>query len=540
MGLSLKFCSGRSSILLYHAEFMRRASAIEEELALARVARERGRAFELRAPLVQAAELDEEVAAHSRQKVVGLESRIGGERIDERQPLRRAERHRHRDRAIQLDDGGGRELGERIVERRDARPVRLRRGARARVADGDRRLECIRTEPAAEPLGALERRETAAHEQMIPARAVLIEQEDRLSRRADPRERARRLYLHKRDQTVNFRFLRNELGHDASEAQRLLAERGPHPVLARGRRVAFVEDEVNDFEHRCETRGELVLARDLEGDARLGKRALRADDALGDGRLGDEEGARDLVGRQAAEQAQRERGARLGREHRMAGDEHEAQEVVADVVVHAIDQGGFVVRRRHLLLELHLAGQLFVLALEELVAAEVIERAVLGGGHEPGARVVRNARPGPGLERGEEGVLRELLGEADVAHHPREAGDHFGRLYLPDRVDRGMSRGSRHCVPVVSIVLSDSCLAQASTITLNPPQNMRLPSKGIVFGSIIFASRLSFMTLAMTRSRCARDLYTTYANTTVSPDLSLTLCGNDVRLPGFTSSAAHS
>src|SRR6266567_1684868 len=238
---------GRGSILFYDAEFMRRASAIEEELALACVSSKRRSALELSARLVEAAELGEEVAAHGGQEVVAPESRFGGERIDERQPLRRTEGHRHRDRAIQLDDGGGRELGERIVERRDARPVRLRRGARSRVAGGDRGLECIGTEPAAELLGALERGQTAAHEQVIPARAVLIGEQDRLSRRADPRERARRLYLHERDQAVNFRFLRNELGHDASEAQRLLAEGGPHPVLARGRRVAFVENEVNDL-----------------------------------------------------------------------------------------------------------------------------------------------------------------------------------------------------------------------------------------------------------------------------------------------------
>jgi hypothetical protein len=50
--------------------------------------------------------------------------------------------------------------------------------------------------------------------------------------------------------------------------------------------------------------------------------------------------------------------------------------------------------------------------------------------------------------------------------------------------------------------------AQASTRTLNPPQNMRLPSKGMAVGSIIFARRGSFITLALTRSRCARDLYT--------------------------------
>src|SRR5258708_7315845 len=135
---------------------MRRGGAVEEELALARVARERGRALELSARLVEAAELGEEVAAHGGQKVVAPENRLGGERIDELQPLRRAERYRHRDSAVQLDDGGGRDLGERIVERSDARPVRLRRRPRARAAGGARGLERIRTEPAARPLGRLE------------------------------------------------------------------------------------------------------------------------------------------------------------------------------------------------------------------------------------------------------------------------------------------------------------------------------------------------------------------------------------------------
>ena len=36
-------------------------------------------------------------------------------------------------------------------------------------------------------LGARERREAAADEQLIPARAVLVEQQDRLARRADAR-----------------------------------------------------------------------------------------------------------------------------------------------------------------------------------------------------------------------------------------------------------------------------------------------------------------------------------------------------------------
>src|SRR5437879_8701582 len=87
-------CQRRSfGILLYDAEFMRRGRAIEKELLLARVARERGRALELRARLVEAAELHEEVAAHGGQEMVVLESRLGGERIDERHPLRRSEDH---------------------------------------------------------------------------------------------------------------------------------------------------------------------------------------------------------------------------------------------------------------------------------------------------------------------------------------------------------------------------------------------------------------------------------------------------------------
>ena len=51
---------------------------------------------------------------------------------------------------------------------------------------------------------------------------------------------------------------------------------------------------------------------------------------------------------------------------------------------------------------------------------------MLRRGHEPGARVVRDARLRPLLERGDERVLREILGQADVAHDAREAGDEPG------------------------------------------------------------------------------------------------------------------
>ncbi len=124
-----------------------------------------------------------------------------------------------------------------------------------------------------------------------------------------------------------------QLGQDAAETQRFLAQLRPHPVVAGGGRVTLVEDEVDHLEHGGQAFGKLGPARHLEGDALLCQRPLGADDALGDGWLRDEEGAGDLVGRQTADQAQRERDAGFGGEHRMTGGEHQAQQIIADVVV---------------------------------------------------------------------------------------------------------------------------------------------------------------------------------------------------------------
>ena len=233
---------------------------------------------------------------------------------------------------------------------------------------------------------------------------------------------------------------RGELGQDPAQAQRVLAERGSHPVVAGGRRVALVEDQVDDLEHRRQARGELGPARDLEGDMRLGEGPLGADDALGDRRLRDEEGTRDLLGGQAAEQAERERDPRLGGQHRMAGGEDEAQEVVADVVV----EGRVEIRHRHFLRP-RARGR----APRACARSSVFRRKrsmarcfAVAMSQAPG--LSGHARLRPLLERGDQGVLGQLLGQADIAHDPRETGDEPGRLDPPDRVDRAMGIGSRH------------------------------------------------------------------------------------------------
>src|SRR5262245_34583934 len=120
---------------------------------------------------------------------------------------------------------------------------------RPRMTSGDRGLKRIRPKRAPERFGSLQRRETATDEELIPARAVLLEKRDDLSRRADTRPRPRRLNLHQRDESVDLRLLRNKPGQDTPETQRLIAQLKPHPTLAGGRRVTFVEDEIDDFEN---------------------------------------------------------------------------------------------------------------------------------------------------------------------------------------------------------------------------------------------------------------------------------------------------
>ena len=372
--------------------------------------------------------------------MVAAERRLGGEGVDEREAGGGSRGHRDGDGAVQLDDGRRRAPGQDAVQLRDARPVRLLGRPRARVTGRDRALERVRAVGAPERLGPRQRRQPAPDEQRIPARAVLVEQQDRLSRRPRARARARRLDLHQRDEAVHLRLVRSQLGQDPPQTQRVLAQRRPHPVVSRRRRIALVEDEVDHLEHRRQAGGPLRAARDFERDARLGERPLGTNDALGDGGLRDQERAGDLPGGQAAEQAQRQRQARLGGEHRMAGGEDEAQQVVADVVV----DGGVEIRAGARLPALELAADLLVLAPEPLTPAQDVDRPALRGGHEPRPRVVGDARLGPPLEGDHQRLLREVLGEADVADEAREAGDEPRRFDTPDRVDGAMGVGSRH------------------------------------------------------------------------------------------------
>ena len=167
--------------------------------------------------------------------------------------------------------------------------------------------------------------------------------------------------------------------------------------------------------------------------------ALGAHDALRDGRLRDQERARDLVGGQAAEQAQRQRDARLGRQHRVAGGEHQAQQVVADVVV---ERGLEVGRHASCCSASSSRPELLVLALEQLAAGAA--RRSRGAWRSPSA-----TRPGcPGTP--DSGHCSSAATSASCASSSARPTSRtmraspairLRRLDAPDRVDRAVRVG---------------------------------------------------------------------------------------------------
>ena len=122
----------------------------------------------------------------------------------------------------------------------------------------------------------------------------------------------------------------HQLDEDAREADRLAAQLAPDERVAGRRRVALVEDQVDDPEDGLEALGEEVIRWDAVGDPGVADLLLGPDQALSQGRLRDEERPGDLRGRQPTQRPQGQRDLGLDREGRVAAGEDEAQAIVGD------------------------------------------------------------------------------------------------------------------------------------------------------------------------------------------------------------------
>jgi hypothetical protein len=103
----------------------------------------------------------------------------------------------------------------------------------------------------------------------------------------------------------------------------------------------------------------------------------------------------------------------------VAGQEDQPEDVVLDVVDLGVEIGHAVVLPE-------VVAQLFGLAAQRVDAAEVVDATPLRGRHQPRGRIVRDALRGPLLERSDQRVLGEVLGQGHVPGHPGQRGDQPG------------------------------------------------------------------------------------------------------------------
>src|SRR5262245_46259296 len=148
----------------------------------------------------------------------------------------------------------------------------------------------------------------------------------------------------------------------------------------------------------------------------------------------------------------------------MAGCKHEAEEVVAYLII----EDRLEIRGGPLLCGFELVAELLQLAPEPLPPAEQIDRTMLRGAHQPGPWVARDARVRPLLERRDESVLCEVLGQTDVAHDACDTRDQLRRLDPPHRIDRAMRIGSGHPDHLTSLIPATARLGLDQLPALGP------------------------------------------------------------------------
>ena len=243
----------------------------------------------------------------------------------------------HRDRRrrwFSATTGDGWTRSSTRVERRDLPPVGVGGARGLRVQRRDRGLQRVAAggaagaappRPAASALGDL---------RAIPARAVLLLERHELAaaRRRAPRAASRAAASARSRPATSARAGSSSRSRRA-EPDRLAAQLAAHQRVARGRGVALVEDEVDDAQHaRRAARASSSLRRHRVGDrARRGSSPWRARAAAPSSAGGDQERARDLLGRRARTSVCSVSATCASeRERRMAAREDQAQPVVGE------------------------------------------------------------------------------------------------------------------------------------------------------------------------------------------------------------------
>ncbi len=356
------------------------------------------------------------------------------DRAEDRHPRVGAVRPPVRDRAVHLDDRAGRGDRERVVQRGDAAPVDVlgaepteRAAPRSRPAGSSDRRGCRRRR-APRPGPARRGRDG-------PAGGPTARGPGRRGAPAAPRRRA-------------------GPGAGRPGARPAPGGRGPRARRARGRRASGptarprgpardgsssspAVAEYPSLKTRYTTASTSSSRRSRSvpvGSSKVAPASLSVRFAreirwpiAG---LGAQVGAGDLGRGQPADQAEGQGRSGLRAQRRVAGQEDQPEDVVLDVVDLRVEIG------HGCLVEGLGAGQLVGLATQVLRAAELVDAPPPGRGHQPPGGVGGDAVLRPLLQGRDQGVLGQVLGQADVPGHPGERRDEAGRLGPPRRGDR--------------------------------------------------------------------------------------------------------
>jgi hypothetical protein len=223
-------------------------------------------------------------------------------------------------------------------------------------------------------------------EARVPARAVLVVQQDDGSPVALKRAGAGVLQQHERQEPHQLGLGREHAQQQAHQPDGLVGQR--RALGLGGGAVALVEHQLQHGGHGAQALGALGWRGVAEGHARSGHLAFGARDALLHGGLGHHEGARDLRHAQPRHDAQRERDLLRGRQLGVAADEQQPQHVVAVVaVVQALHQLGLGVRGQ----TVHALGRGLAQGSLLGAAAHAVERGVAAHHDQPAA----GSRGGP-------------------------------------------------------------------------------------------------------------------------------------------------
>ena len=164
----------------------------------------------------------------------------------------------------------------------------------------------------------------------IPQRAILLFQEHDVAGSGFAPRAPRVVQQHQRQQPLDLAAPGYQHIEQAAEPDRFARQIRTHQSVARGRDVAFGEDEIDYRQHAAQPRLECFTFGHLVGNSGETDFLFGAQQALRHCLLADEKRTRDLRRGQPADRAQRQGDLNLSSESRMATGEDQPHHVVVE------------------------------------------------------------------------------------------------------------------------------------------------------------------------------------------------------------------